>query len=93
MADEQNSAWIGQPAAEEDGTFSLPADYGLEVYQNTQGMIVIKQPDPMGEDAIVVVSPERADYLVQFIQAVKDRILTERADRAAQRDQTGPRLT
>jgi hypothetical protein len=94
MSDDRNSGWIGQPAdTAEDGTYQLPAEYGIEVYQNTQGMIVIKQDDPMGEDHLVIVSPERADHLVRFIQGVKEQILTEHADRAAHRNASGPRLT
>lgn len=74
MADESKS----------ENPYTLPPDYGLEVFQNQWGTISIKQEDAYGnEPSVIIVSPERVDYLIRFLQAVKEEIMTERADAAA----------
>jgi hypothetical protein len=81
--------------AEPENPYTLPDDPGLEVYQNQSGTISIKQEDSLGnEPAIVLVTPERVDRLIGFLRAVKDEILTQRADAAAEENSSaGPRLS
>ena len=60
--------------------FRLPAEYPTEVRAEGE-MIAIRQEDSLGNDVgCILVSPERIDRLIQMLSAVKDAILTQRAD-------------
>jgi len=77
-----------------ENPYTLPPDYGLEVFQNEWGTITIKQEDALGnEPALVIVSPERVDQLIRFLSAVKEEIMTQRADAAAGDVPFPPRLS
>ena len=70
--------------------YRLPAEYATEVSRTEGDMIAIRQEDPLGNDAgCILVSPERVDRFIQMLQAVKEDILTERADAAEARSAKG----
>ena len=77
MADEQNN--------EEPNPYTVQPDLGFEVYRNARDQIAIKQEGIFGDDdQYVYVSPERVNKLIQFLAAVRDEILTDRADAASE---------
>lgn len=42
--------------------------YGVEVYPNEDGEVVIKQVRPMGEDQHIFLHPEEASRLISLLQ-------------------------
>ncbi|HEY4320115.1 MAG TPA: hypothetical protein VGM77_02965 [Gemmatimonadales bacterium] len=67
--------------------FSLPTDWGIEVYRTQSDLVGIKHEGQFGDDeAVIAVSPERIEALISFLRAIKDEILTDRADRAEARN-------
>ena len=68
-----------------DNPYKWDTEYGIEVYRTDSNMIVIKQEDPVAEDALVMISPDRVDRLVGFLRAVREEILTDQADAAEER--------
>jgi hypothetical protein len=66
--------------------YRLPAEYATDVFRAEGEMIGIRQEDGVGNDTgTILVSPERVERLIQMLQAVKDEIMTERADAAEAR--------
>lgn len=79
MADEEQ---------EDESSYKLPSDPGIEVYQNKNGHIVIMQESLYGDDdQYVQFSPERAEKVIEYIRAVKEEIMTDRADEASARNE------
>lgn len=65
--------------------YKLPVDYGFEVHATKEGSIDIVQESTFGDnDSVICVSVERVEYLIRFLQAARDEIMTARADAAAQ---------
>ena len=72
----------------------LPSEPGIEVYPTVQDMIALRQHGRFGDDPnIIVVSPERLDRLIALLRAVKDEILTARADDAEARSSEPPPIS
>lgn len=73
-------------ATEQDANpYQYPTEYGVEVFQNKSGTITIQQENPHDTDpSLVVISPEKVDLVIRWLQAVRDQVL---ADRAAAEDQ------
>ena len=69
--------------SDDEKRYYLPPDYGIEVYRTEQDMVGIRQENALGDDDdVVVVSLERVDRLIAMLRAVKDEVLTDRADAA-----------
>lgn len=69
-----------EPEDQEENPYSFPTEYGVQVYRTQQDMVALSQEQPLGEpDHIVVISPERVDLVIQWLQAVRDEIHAERA--------------
>lgn len=65
--------------------YKLQQDAGFEVHATKEGSIDIVQQSTFGDDdSLISVSVERVDYLIRFLQAARDEIMTARADAAAQ---------
>lgn len=71
---------------DEPNPHSLPTEWGFEVYRTESDRVAIRQDAGGGpyddEEPVVVIAPERVDALIGFLRAVKDQILTDRADDA-----------
>ncbi|MBW3569562.1 MAG: hypothetical protein KY467_00525 [Gemmatimonadetes bacterium] len=77
--------------SDEDRKYYLPPEFGTEVYRTEKDLVAIRQEDLLGnDDAVVLISPERVDRLILMLRAVKDEILTDRADAAEARSTEHP---
>lgn len=66
--------------------YVLPTDYGIEVYRTVGDLVAMRQAGQFQDDeALILLSPERVEHLIRFLRAVKDDILTDRADAAEAR--------
>jgi hypothetical protein len=65
--------------------YELPSDPGIKVYANPNRQIVIRQEGYIYDDndPFIYFPVERADKVIEYIRAVKEEILTARADEAA----------
>lgn len=80
--------------AEEGKQHYFPAEYAIEVYRTEKDFVAIRQENVLGdEDDVVLLSPERVDRLILMLRAVKDEILTDRADAAEARSTHPPPLS
>lgn len=71
---------------DEDRKYVLPTDYGIEVYRTVKDLVAIRQDGQFQDDeALILVSPERVEHLIRYLRAVKDDIMTDRADAAEAR--------
>lgn len=53
----------------------------IQIYRTEKDDICLEQENPFEDNDCIVVSVDRVDQLIAFLQAIKDDILTERADR------------
>jgi hypothetical protein len=79
---------------EPEKKYYLPPEYAVEVYRTETDMIGLRQEDSFGDEAdVIIISAERVDRLILFLRAVKDEILTDRADAAEARSTELPPLS
>lgn len=57
----------------------------ITVYRTQVGFIGIKQNSMYQDEQVIVVPPEVLDRFVDLLRRVKDEILTDKADEAAER--------
>jgi hypothetical protein len=59
---------IKTPEGETSMQRRMEAQLATEVYVSDMGNICIRQEDPMGEDAVVVLEPARVPQIIQWLE-------------------------
>jgi hypothetical protein len=65
----------------------IPSQNDTEVYASDVGYVCIKQPNPWGEDSLIIMAIDNVDILCQMIQVAKSDAIKNRNEYLNGRDE------